>query len=200
VDIITAVNKEQTKQINRIVRPIITLIIVIVLMIMIPIISGFAYLGLVVFGQHIAYIACQIILNLYGPLIIIVIIMILPTVFHVIAVVSSVDKKIHKPYFKNMMITVFVLIIGVYITFHSFHNLYNLILDIGSVATSNYAKTEGVLELYEIPNGEDTATRMKINEIKFEGGNVQADELIVGDYYKVEYLPHSRFVVKYIHE
>ena len=95
-------NKVQTKQINRIVRPIITMIIVIVLMITIPIISGFAYLIFVIFGQPIAYISCQLILNLYGPLIIIVVITILPIVFRIISMgrftgsstSSFVDKKI----------------------------------------------------------------------------------------------------------
>ena len=75
-----------------------------------------------------------------------------------------------------------MIIFGIYMTFQSFQNIANLVLDIGVVATSEYAKTDGKLILYKATIGDDVQTFMEINEIQFSGGNVLAGDLVEGDY------------------
>ena len=191
------INHISSKQINRIVRPIITLIIAGVLLLMLPILSGVVAIPFFIFGQHIAYIVSRFIQNLYGPLIVIILIAILPTIFRIIFALRTNGIKTYKFSLKNAVITLVMLVFGVYMTFQSFQNIANLVLDIGVVATSEYAKTDGKLILYEATIGDDVQTFMEINGIQFSGGNVLAGDLVEGDYYQVEYLPHSKYVVKY---
>jgi len=223
---------ENTRKINRIIRPIATLIIATVLALMIPILSGVVALPFFLIGQPEAYIVSRIIQNLYGPIIVIVVITLLQSAYYMFSAArnrkqveknrdqntdnnadNNTDKsKLGFGYklkfetklafktkldFKNIIIATFFLALMVYITFSSFKNLGNLIMDIGIIATADYAKEDGILELYEAPVGDDTQTFMEINGIKFSGGNALLGELVAGDYYHVEYLPHTKYVAKY---
>jgi len=191
------INHVSSKQINRIVWSISTLIIAGVLLLMLPILSGVVAIPFFIFGQHIAYIVSRLIQNLYGPLIVIILITILPSVFRIIFALRTKGIKTYKFSLKNTVITLVMLVFGIYMTLQSFKNIANLVLDIGVVATSEYAKTDGNLILYEATIGDDVQTFMEINGIQFSGGNVLAGDLVEGDYYQVEYLPHSKYVVKY---
>jgi len=223
---------ENTRKINRIIRPIATLIIATVLALMIPILSGVVALPFFLIGQPEAYIVSRIIQNLYGPIIVTVVITLLQSAYYMFSAArnrkqveknrdqntdnnayNNTDKsKLGFGYklkfetklafktkldFKNIIIATFFLALMVYITFSSFKNLGNLIMDIGIIATADYAKEDGILELYEAPVGDDTQTFMEINGIKFSGGNALLGELVAGDYYHVEYLPHTKYVAKY---
>lgn len=90
-----------------------------------------------------------------------------------------------------------MLVIGVSMTFQSFQNICNLILDMEIIITSDYEEAKGELKFYDILIGDELCTRIKINNIKFDGGNVQEETLIEGNNYHVTYLPHTKYVVDY---
>lgn len=185
------------KQIARIVRPICTLIVSLVLMLTIPILSGVIALPFFIIGQPEAYIVSRLIQNLYGPLIIIILGTVLKWISPSFLIVCARGAKIHKFNFKNILIAFFMIALVTSITYNSFKNYIDLILDIGIVATSNYSQVDGKLKLYEASVGDDDQTFMEVNGIKFSGGNAKLGDLKEGDYYHVEYLPHTKYVVKY---
>lgn len=189
-----------TNRMNRVARPIIILITSLVLMLMIPVLSGLAAIPFLVMGQQVAaYIACRLIQNLYGPIIMVVFIAIFPFICSFVFSLRTKGVHLDKASLKRKAIMLFTLTLCICMTYNSFKNIANLILDIGVIAESNYAEEDGRLELYDVTYGDNDSTFIKINDIKFEGGNVQAGVLIEGDHYHVEYLPHTKYVVKYKH-
>jgi hypothetical protein len=77
------------------------LIIAIVLLVMTPILSGVLALPFFIFGQPSAYIASRLIQNLYGPLLLIIVMSILSIILRSVFMVRTRDKRAYRSVLNN---------------------------------------------------------------------------------------------------
>lgn len=79
-------NYMNTKEINKIVKSIITLVIAFVVLLMLPFLSGIIALPFLFINQPIAYWISRFIQNLYGPVIVIILLNLFPFVYPIIII------------------------------------------------------------------------------------------------------------------
>lgn len=180
-------------------------IILIFLFITFPFITSFVYIVTLIFGEPVSYIAGGIVSNFYIPILAILGFMTFWIMFKFFILNLFINKAVlgyseikHPKFLFNKF---FVLLIGLIVvllfSFNSIRKVTNLTLDIQNLSTSNFSKMEGTLQIYEVTYDITTYTYMKIDGLKFEGGYAKGEELVDGEKYQVEYLPHSLYVVKY---
>lgn len=185
-------------------------VIGIALFLMFPFIVPLVYMVTLVFGEPVSYIAGGIVSNLYIPLMVVLIMILIYFAVKFIFLNLALNKAVFgdsilqlaKPpltraYLKSALITLVGFGFVVVFAFHSMLNIFNLVLDIQNLASSDFAKMDGTLTLYEVSYDTSTRTFMQINGTRFEGGFSHGGELVEGEKYHVEYLPHSKYVVKY---
>ncbi|MBP2652731.1 MAG: hypothetical protein H6Q73_300 [Firmicutes bacterium] len=194
-------------------------VIVFILIIFIMIIIPFTPLVLVFFifiiGEPTTYIIQNIIYNLYGSLLLILLFMLLIVFFRIQGLIYNFNVGIkyialNKALLKQMVIFLVALFLILMFSVTSFKNLNNLIADIPHSVQHDYAKMDGVLKLVPSKCVKESDDVM-INGIQFEGGishfnNEKSFEegfrgsihrnFFEGKLYHVEYLPHSKYIVR----
>ena len=186
-----------TKEMDKIVRSIMILIVSFVTLLMLPFLSGLLALPFFIFGHQSAYVVSRIIQNLYGPILVVAIVNLLPIIKRIFSFLHKGGIKLKRPGLKNVVITVAMLVIGIGMTFQSFQNLGKLVLDTGIILTSQYEETQGRLVFYELLSGGELSARIEVNDIRFDGGYIETTALVEGNQYRVKYLPHTKYVVSY---
>jgi len=169
-----------TKKVNKVVRSLIVLIIGFVSLLMLPILSGFVAMPFILFYQPVGYLLSRIIQNLYGPIIMIMLVSLSPVIVGMFRFWQKNKINMTRIKAEHVVITGALIVIGVSMTFQSFQNLGNLLLDTKVMISSDFEEIEGTLQFYEILSGDEWSTRMEVNHIRFDGGNIQGDDPIEG--------------------
>jgi len=182
----------------------IAFVIILILFIVYPFITSFVYIGTSFFGVPVSYLAGGIVGNLYAPLLAVLGCMLLYIAVKFIYLNLSINKKIldadvalPKLRFKKILVILIFMGSAVVFLFSTMETEWNMILDIPHLAYSDFATTDGTVSLYEVSHGDTYETKMIVNGIKMDGGFAYGEEPVEGEKYHVEYLPHSRYVVKY---
>lgn len=152
----------------------------------------------------VSYLAGGIVGNLYTPLLAILVGMILFIAIKFIYLNKYINKKLLDTEvklpnfrFKEILVILFLVVAAVGFVFNSLITEWNLIQDIPHLAHSDFAVVEGEITIYEVSHGDIDEDRMMINGIKMDGGFEYSEKLVDNAKYKVEYLPHSKYVVRY---
>lgn len=185
-------------------RFFITFVIVLGLFITYPFITSFVYIGTRLFGVPVSYLAGGIVGNLYVPLLAILGGMLLFIAVKFIYLnlfinkkLLNVEVKLPKLHFKEVLFIMFLVAGAALLVFKSLNTEWNLIQDIPHLAHSDFGVIEGTVVLYEVSHGDDSETKMMVNGMKMDGGFEYKEEVVEKAKYHVEFLPHSRYVVKY---
>lgn len=182
---------------------VITVILIIFTMIIIPFTPLFLMpLGLLI-GEPKAYIIQNILYNSYVPLSLILIFMLSKIFFRFLQLGNKVSvgfpsivfiKESLKPGIIFLMLLVGIISFSI----TTLRNITNLLLDIPSAINCEYAQTDGVLKFIPSGRADDDIDIAVINGLRFDGGYAfyYRDKLLEGKSYHVEYLPHSKHIVK----
>jgi hypothetical protein len=183
---------------------LIKFVILLVIVITYPFITAIVYIGTRFISVPVSYLAGGMVGNLYVPLIAILVGMIFFIAIKCIYLNLYINKKLldvevkrTKLTFKEILVILCLVVAGVGLVFNSLTMEWNLIQDIPHLAHSDFAVAEGEITLYEISHGDTSETRMMIDGIKMDGGFEYEEQLVDHAKYYVEYLPHSKYVVRY---
>ena len=169
-----------------------------------PFITAFVYIGTRFFGAPVSYLAGGIVGDLYVPLLAItggmLFFIAAKFIYLNIAInkkLINVEVKLPKIHFKEILFIMFLVLGTISLVFNSLITEWNLIQDVPHLVHSDFSIIEGTVTLYEVSHGDTDETKMMVNGMKMDGGFEYKEEVEENVKYRVEYLPHSRYVVKY---
>jgi len=182
---------------------VITVILIIFTMIIIPFTPLFLMPLSLLIGEPKVYIIQNILYNSYVPLSMVLVVMFLKNFFRFLRLGNKVGVGfpsivLTKESFKSGIIFLMLLVGIIAFSITPLRNITNLLLDIPSAIYCDYAQMDGVLKFIPSGRADDDVDIVVINGLHFTGGYAfyYRDKLLESKSYHVEYLPHSRHIVK----
>lgn len=192
--------KDIQKKVKQFLRPLIGIVFSFAFMILIPILVQVVRLITLPFGETVSYIVCEIITSLSVPNLAFMIIMIIVLMVRFISINIKLGGRIGKPalsHTKYVLLLLIVIVSVFYFSFTSILHIVDLVMDVPHVAAADYLVAEGPLKVFEENHGDSTDYHMNVNGIMFAGRYSYSEKLDEGCKYHIEYLPHSKYVVKF---
>jgi len=176
------------------------IIIIPILIFIVIIFTMFSGLLGIFIGPIYTHIVQTLTFGLIVPLFIVFIIFFLLKIFlaffkvNFTTIFSALKLKYKNQLFKKALLLVIISVMFISFLVKVNRRTINTILDIPHSINHEYLEIDGVVYIH---NAMDSPNFVMVDNIRFDDGYVYDSAVVDGNIYHVEYLPHSKFIVKF---
>lgn len=168
--------------------------------ILLPLMTGLTAIFVRIFGQIPAAIYVGIVGNMMGPMLGIMGIMIGIAALKLIRYAKRSNlpvntAKLKRPTLREAAVLLILIAGAVLLPLKLTVNIYNYVIDIPNAINQTYLAVEGTVTISE--DTADYGPVVTVGKEKFTAGFADPANVVDGEVYRVEYLPHCRYIVSF---